>query len=46
MSYKLEYPYTEEERMDFIVKYNHNQGLRVETVDNSLATQILQHTMR
>ena len=34
MSYKLEYPYTEEQRIDFIVQYNHNQGLRIETVDN------------
>lgn len=34
MSYKLEYPYTEQERIDFIVQYNHNQGLRIETVDN------------
>lgn len=34
MSYKLEYPYTEQERLDFIVQYNHNQGLRIETVDN------------
>ena len=34
MSYKLEYPYTEQEKLDFIVQYNHNQGLRIETVDN------------
>ncbi len=34
MSYKLEYPYTEEERLEFIVEYNHNQGLRIETVEN------------
>lgn len=34
MSYKLEYPYTEQERLEFIVQYNHNQGLRIETVDN------------
>ena len=34
MSYKLEYPYTEQERLDFIVEHNHNQGLRIETVDN------------
>ena len=34
MSYKLEYPYTEQERLDFIVLYNHQQGLRIETVDN------------
>lgn len=34
MSYKLEYPYTEEERDNFIVEYNHNQGLRIEEVEN------------
>lgn len=34
MSYKLEYPYTDEERMNFIVEYNHNRDLRIETVDN------------
>ena len=34
MSYKLEYPYTEEERLEFIIEYNHNQGLKIETVDN------------
>jgi hypothetical protein len=34
MSYKLEYPYTEQERISFIVEYNHNQGLRIEAVDN------------
>lgn len=34
MSYKLEYPYTEEERANFIVEYNHTKGLRIETVDN------------
>ena len=34
MSYKLEYPYTEAEKNDFIVEYNHRQGLRIESVDN------------
>lgn len=34
MSYKLEYPYTNIEKNDFIVEYNHRQGLRIETVDN------------
>ena len=34
MSYKLEYPYTNIEKNDFIVEYNHKQGLRIETVDN------------
>ncbi len=32
--YKLEHPYTEEERINFIVEYNHKQGLKIETVDN------------
>lgn len=34
MSYKLEYPYTKIEKNNFIVEYNHRQGLRIETVDN------------
>lgn len=34
MSYKLEYPYTNIEKNDFIVEYNHKQGLRIEAVDN------------
>ena len=34
MSYKLEYPYTDEQRADFIVEYNHNQGLRIEEIEN------------
>ena len=33
MSYKLEKPYTESERIDFIVQYNHNQGLRIEETE-------------
>ena len=32
--YKLEYPYTEEDKINFIVEYNHQQGLRIETIDN------------
>ena len=40
MSYKLEYPYTEQERLDFIVQYNHQQGLRIETVDNFVEEEI------
>lgn len=36
MSYKLEYPYTEEERANFIVEYNHNQGLLIEETDEAL----------
>lgn len=34
MTYKLEYPYTNIEKNDFIVEYNHRQGLRIEAVDN------------
>lgn len=30
MSYKLEKPYTDIERADFIVEYNHRQGLKIE----------------
>ena len=40
MSYKLEYPYTEQERLDFIVLFNHQQGLRIETVDNIIEEEI------
>lgn len=34
MSFKLEYPYTEEQKLEFIVEYNHKLGLRIETVEN------------
>lgn len=40
MSYKLEYPYTEEERVNFIVTYNHQQGLKIETVDNFVDIEV------
>ena len=40
MSYKLEYPYTEEERNNFIVEYNHNKGLRIEEVDNFVDVEV------
>lgn len=30
MSYELKQPYTEKERTDFIVKYNHGKGLAIE----------------
>lgn len=29
MSYKLQKTYTEKERLDFIVTYNHNQGFKI-----------------
>lgn len=40
MSYKLEYPYTDEQRADFIVEYNHNQGLRIEEVENIVDVEV------
>lgn len=36
MSYKLKKPYTEKQKMDFIVQYNHNQGLRLEESETAL----------
>ncbi len=36
MSYKLNKPYTENERADFIVTYNHNQGLLIEETENAI----------
>lgn len=36
MSYKLNKPYEEEQRMDFIVEYNHNQGLNIEETEEAL----------
>ena len=33
MSYKIEKPLSIEERANFIVEYNHNQGLRIEETD-------------
>lgn len=41
MSYILKYPYTEEERTNFIVEYNHNQGLRIETIDNFVEIEVI-----
>ena len=32
--YKLEYPYNEVDKINFIVEYNHKLGLKIETVDN------------
>lgn len=36
MSYKLEKPYTEKQKADFIVEYNHNQGLKIEETNSCL----------
>lgn len=36
MSYKLEKPYEEKQRTDFIVKYNHNMGLKIEETPEAL----------
>ena len=33
MSYKLEKPYTDEQYADFVVEYNHNQGLNIEETE-------------
>lgn len=41
MSYKLEKPYTDKQKADFIVKYNHNQGLIIhETNDTLFALEV------
>ena len=36
MSYKLEKPYTEQQRNDFVVEYNHNKGLEIEETEQAL----------
>ena len=36
MSYKLEKPYTDKQRADFIVEYNHNKGLNIQETDIAL----------
>ena len=36
MSYKLEKPYTDKQKADFIVQYNHEQGLRIEESTKAL----------
>ena len=36
MSYELIKPYTEKQRMDFIAKYNHQQGLKIEETATAL----------
>lgn len=36
MSYKLIKPYSEKERIDFIIKHNHQQGLTIEETNDAL----------
>ena len=36
MSYKLEQPYTDEQKENFIVEYNHNQNLTIEETEQAL----------
>ena len=36
MSYKLDYPYTEDAKRNFIVKYNHDLGLRIAYTTNAI----------
>ncbi len=36
MSYKLNKPFTKKQKNDFIVDYNHNQGLRIEETGTAL----------
>ena len=36
MSYKLDKPYTEKQKIDFIVQYNHNKGLKIEETSKAL----------
>ncbi len=49
MSYKLEKPYTEEQRMDFIVKYNHELELNIEETEDAIyaleANEIIKDNM-
>lgn len=36
MGYKLEQPYSDIDRADFIVKHNHEQGLQIEETENAI----------
>lgn len=36
MSHKLDKPYTDKQRADFIVEYNHNKGLNIQETDTAL----------
>lgn len=36
MSYKLEKPYTDNQKTDFIVEYNHQKGLKINETETAL----------
>ena len=36
MSYELKKPYSEKQKADFIVEYNHNKGLKIEETETSI----------
>lgn len=36
MSYKLDKPYTEKQKIDFIVQYNHNEGFNIQETEKAL----------
>lgn len=36
MSYKLDKPFTDKQRADFVVNYNHKQGLNIQETDKAL----------
>lgn len=36
MSYKLDKPYTDKQRADFIVEYNHKQGLNIQETETAI----------
>lgn len=36
MSYKLDKPYTEKQKIDFIIQYNHNEGLNIQETEKTL----------
>lgn len=36
MSYKLDKPYTDKQRVDFIVEYNHQQGLAIQETETAI----------
>lgn len=42
---KLDKPYTDKQRCDFIVKYNHEQGMVIEETDEGLIAQELKKTL-